>query len=715
MSEEFYKNWDASKSQNNNGAVPFYRPIELTEEEKAQARKNIGVTGSPDITNLENKVDELEGDVASLRGTVGTVSSQFNTLSGNVDEALTSANAALAGVGAFSADLYTVSGKADTNSGNINALSAQVVTNTTNIASISGKNISQDNKIGELSSSVAGLTNSAVYHEAVINNLTTAWTAYSADLKNDFDTFSAAEDAVITAATAAIPGQVSAEVSGQLSGKQDKLTSANAGQNISISNAGVIDVNNQDCSANNRTDVAIGYKNIASGSWTFAHGLQTSAMNTYSHTEGYATYALNGSHAEGQGTSGTGNQSHSEGFSTWAAAAQSHSEGYRTTASGIFSHAEGRSTLASNMQAHAEGYETSAIGNGSHSEGENTIAIGNRSHAEGYNTSTIGNYSHAEGYGTSALGNYSHSEGYNTQTSGERSHAEGNNNKALGQASHAEGNANIANGDNSHVEGGACVANGQYSHVEGYYNISDGNRNQHVEGQYNAPATGALHVIGNGTSTANRSNIVETYTSGVNVNGNLNVMSANVRETLDGLCDVAYDVISGTKVQFDRYDFSWSNAMSADGKKIGNIYAGRTYSTDGNRYLRPSGVDGSKIGIVKWDGICNRILAYNSVSSFPDTLPSQITNFAYFAVGNTNITSIPSAWNSSIINASIGLNMFGECSNLSGDYTSLMDDICKRKGTTSCPASHTKMFLNCTAVTNYSALTADPKYSGFFV
>ena len=108
MSEEFYKNWDASKSQNNNGAVPFYRPIELTEEEKAQARKNIGVTGSPDITNLENKVDELEGDVASLSGTVGTVSAQFNTLSGNVDDALTSANAALAAVGTFSADLYEV-------------------------------------------------------------------------------------------------------------------------------------------------------------------------------------------------------------------------------------------------------------------------------------------------------------------------------------------------------------------------------------------------------------------------------------------------------------------------------------------------------------------------------------------------------------------------------------------------------------------------------
>lgn len=50
---EFYKDWNASKSQNNNGAVPFYRPIDLTPEEKEQACKNIGVASNDAIERLE--------------------------------------------------------------------------------------------------------------------------------------------------------------------------------------------------------------------------------------------------------------------------------------------------------------------------------------------------------------------------------------------------------------------------------------------------------------------------------------------------------------------------------------------------------------------------------------------------------------------------------------------------------------------------------------
>lgn len=685
--------WDKSPSYQNGGDVPWSRGIDLTPEQKMIAGKNIGIVTDAQIDSLIDQFHDLDGRVNVAIDNVDTALETVSSLSGDVESALTGAQHALDTVNTITANFDVLSGKVDSNAANISSNSADISTNSSNIGTLSAKeqidrtdiNAISGNvgtnayNIGNLSAkvntisgnvstlqsdvssikiditgmnsrlnTVSGIADNALAsgQDALnkANSISAQWTVVSGDiedLKDDWSAFSATEDAVITAATAAIPGQISAEVSGQLSGKQDKLT---PGVNISLA-GNVIDVKNNTCSAGGNYAIALGYHTNATAYGSFAEGANTRAYGQYSH---------------------------------------------------------------------AGGGGTSAIGDYAHSEGSTTLASGAASHAEGYQTQSIGQRSHAEGWGGIASGNYSHVEGYANNANGGFTHAEGSQTTAAGQASHTEGNTTYAAGVVSHAEGGYTSAISYGSHTEGLRTITD-TEYQHVEGRYNAPATGALHVIGNGTSTANRSNIVETYTSSVNVNGNLNVMSANVKETLDGLCDVAYDVISGTKIQFDRYDFSWSNSMSADGKKIGNIYAGITYSTVGNRYLRPSGADGSQIGIVKWDGNCFRTLAYNSVSSFPDTLPKQLNNFVYFAVGNSNITSIPSAWNSSIISASNAQNMFGECTNLSGDYTSLMDDICTSKGTTSCPGSHTKMFINCTAVTNYSTLTADPKYSGFFV
>ena len=91
----------------------------------------------------------------------------------------------------------------------------------------------------------------------------------------------------------------------------------------------------------------------------------------------------------------------------------------------------------------------------------------------------VGQYSHAEGLYTIASGQGSHAEGFGTLSSKVGSHAEGYYTKASGDCSHAEGTATIAASDSQHAQG--------------KYNIEDN-------------ANAYAHIVGNGTSSTNRSN-----------------------------------------------------------------------------------------------------------------------------------------------------------------------------------------------------------------
>lgn len=621
----------------------------MTPKEREQACKNLNIASNDQINRLEGEFTQLRGDMATVSSDVASAVANANSALASASAATTAAQAAIDSITGYATDLATVSSKADTNSGNITTLSSDISTLSANVGAISGKNTSQDTKIGELSSSVAGLTNSAVYHEAVINNLTTAWTAYSADLKNDFDTFSAAEDAVITAATAAIPGQVSTEVSGQLSGKQDKLT---PGVNISLTTAGVIDVKNQNGYATNYS-VALGNGCSAVGQWAFAHGYNTLASGTYSYS-------------------------------------------------------------------HAEGASTSAYGNNSHAEGNRTIANNDNSHAEGSGTSALSPIAHSEGFATLARGTYSHAEGRNTITSAQGSHAEGQSTSAIGDYSHAEGNYVVANALHTHAEGASTSAMKQYSHVEGRYTISD-TVGQHVEGQYNAPATGALHVIGNGTSTADRSNIVETFPSGVNVNGNLNVASYDINRQLGDvgtiLANYEYDKVSRS-IMISNNNVSVNTPFSDYPLySLGDysIYEGPTYINSPVSYLNLSDSNGRAVAIEKWKGDLHRILYYgngnyNKVSAWPSVLPVNITNLQRFAGNNPYITDVSAQFTNLSSKVNISKNyMFQGCINITADIVPIMDTFRAEDA-----SRHVGMFRGCTAVPNYSTLTADPTYSAFF-
>lgn len=143
------------------------------------------------------------------------------------------------------------------------------------------------------------------------------------------------------------------------------------------------------------------------------------------------------------------------------------------------------------------------VGTGSFSMGRKYgSVIGRDSHAEGYDTTASGPDSHAEGLNTTASNESSHAEGLGTTASGYGSHAEGNGTTASGSDSHAEGLGTTASGNNSHAEGNETTASSWCQHVQGKYNVVDS------QGKY-------AHIVGNGVSSASRSNAYTLDWNGV--------------------------------------------------------------------------------------------------------------------------------------------------------------------------------------------------------
>ena len=338
-----------------------------------------------------------------------------------------------------------------------------------------------------------------------------------------------------------------------------------------------LNINSYSAIASGNNAIAIGSNVSAEGDDSFAQGLSTTATANRSHTEGYYTYASGAnSHSEGYCTYTSGAYAHTEGynwdenltildFNTYttspldnslkrklssfgAKGKATHSEGKLTTAQGDFNHAEGywTTTTGSVVGSHVQGYGTMIKSNStaSHAEGQATTVSGGRachtegwntqvlspssachaegfktnaskfaSHSQGYNTTASGSTaSHAQGHGTKASGDFSHAEGTGTQASGQAAHAEGYGTTAAGAYSHAEGRNNIASANQGHVGGYGSTAQGVNNFVHGSYLVSTKD-NQAVFGQYNV-STNSLFVVGNGSSTADRSNAFMVHSDG---------------------------------------------------------------------------------------------------------------------------------------------------------------------------------------------------------
>lgn len=278
----------------------------------------------------------------------------------------------------------------------------------------------------------------------------------------------------------------------------------------------------------------------------------------------------------------SGQHSHAEGYNTTASGTNSHAEGYSTKASGEASHAEGSETKASGDSSHAEGKFTKASGSHSHAEGYETTASGYRSHAEGISTIASGSYSHAEGVSTSASGAVSHAEGYNTAAIGDNSHAEGNHTFAYSANSHAEGNTTEAVGENSHAGGLGSIAITDNSTVIGKYNIADtvgggggDSSDSDSDSSDSDPPTPSspphLFIIGNGTDSSHRSNIVEVTSDTLNVNGDITVAGKPLVVQCDTM-STADEYLLGRIVQYvgatdANYTHGWFYECVSDGEE----------------------------------------------------------------------------------------------------------------------------------------------------
>ena len=111
----------------------------------------------------------------------------------------------------------------------------------------------------------------------------------------------------------------------------------------------------------------------------------------------------------------------------------SHAEGLQSSASSQGAHAEGSFTIANNTAAHAEGNSCLAGGEYSHAEGNLNIVSGQSSHAEGSSNSVSGSCSHAEGF-NNVIGSsfkYAHVEGSYNIVSGDNQHIMGTYNKPI--------------------------------------------------------------------------------------------------------------------------------------------------------------------------------------------------------------------------------------------------------------------------------------------
>jgi hypothetical protein len=195
-------------------------------------------------------------------------------------------------------------------------------------------------------------------------------------------------------------------------------------------------------------------------------------------------------------TSFTGSLS---GTSSWAvSSSQAQTASYvvtAQTASYVLSSSYSLSSSQAQTSSYVNTLNQDVIIIGSLNNGLDNIVSDQYSHAEGRLTTANGTGSHTEGYGTQAYGDYSHAEGFNTMT--------------MLDFAHAEGIGTIAN---------------LYQHAQGAYNATS--------------SVASAFILGNGTSNANRSNLIFAAGNQVQITGSLNV-SGSITGSLSGTSSFA--------------------------------------------------------------------------------------------------------------------------------------------------------------------------------
>lgn len=276
--------------------------------------------------------------------------------------------------------------------------------------------------------------------------------------------------------------------------------------------------------ASGAESTAWGGNTIATGLRSTAWGINTEASGVESTAWGLNAKASGDeSTAWGHNTEALGSRSTAWGFNTEASGSRSTAWGVSTEASGSMSTAWGFATEALGLRSTAWGFGTEASGEMSTAWGENTEASGLRSTTWGQNTKASGLRSTAWGQNTEALGAMSTAWGYNTEASGAESTAWGSDTEASGFRSTAWGFATKALGARSTAWGHNTEASGVSSTAWGW-NTEAKSGYETALGRFNTDYTpmsstawnlnDRLFVIGNGTSTSNRSDAMVILKNG---------------------------------------------------------------------------------------------------------------------------------------------------------------------------------------------------------
>jgi len=240
---------------------------------------------------------------------------------------------------------------------------------------------------------------------------------------------------------------------------------------------------------------AMGYKTVAAGDFSTAIGINANALNTNSFAFGDSPEASGvDSYAFGAGAVAKGTGSYALG--SFGRDASGNLTSIRTTASGDYSFALGLGSVASGLGAFTFGVSDTAAGWFSTATG-----IWNKVEPAGWCATANGIGTRAGNYAAAAFGDHSYAKGHTSFATGFMT-------TAAGQLSSAFGDATTANGWASTALGRGTVAETYGSLAIGSFNAIIGS-----SGEWNFWYP--VFSIGNGTSSADRSNAMTFYNSGI--------------------------------------------------------------------------------------------------------------------------------------------------------------------------------------------------------
>lgn len=220
----------------------------------------------------------------------------------------------------------------------------------------------------------------------------------------------------------------------------------------------------------------------ARGSYAFAAGYSTKALESYTTAMGQST------EASGIASTAFGIQSIANGIAATAM-------GHTTAANGEAATAMGKSTTAGGAYATAIGYLSTANGQSSLATGEYSIANAPVATAMGYTTTASGQYA-------TAMGANSTASGFASTAMGVSSTATGTYATAMNYYTTARGVASTAMGYSTTAKAYASLSIGQYNDT-----IAGASPNSWV-------ATDPVLTVGNGSGLFNLSNAMTVYKNG---------------------------------------------------------------------------------------------------------------------------------------------------------------------------------------------------------